>query len=73
MRILVRPRNGDSFDKTIRYVVEILHSADILSARPGGTINDQAVILIEPEDFANAFATLKSAGVPLIMSDVMIH
>jgi hypothetical protein len=59
MRIFVLPSNGDSFDRTIRRVVEILHSADILSAQPGGTIN---VVLVDPEDILEAMATLQREG-----------
>jgi hypothetical protein len=63
MRIFVLPRNGDSFDRTVRRAVEILHAANIISARPGGTINDRAVVLIDPEDILEAMATLQREGV----------
>jgi hypothetical protein len=62
MRIFVLPRNGDSFDRTVRRAVEILHSANILSAKPGGTINDRAVVLVDPEDILEAMATLRREG-----------
>lgn len=62
LRIFVLPHDGDSFDKTIRRAVEILHSANIMSAHAGGTINDRAVVLIDPEDILEAMAILRREG-----------
>jgi hypothetical protein len=62
MRIFVQPRNGDSFDKTVRRAVEILQTANILSARAGGMTNDRAVVLIESAEILKAVAMLTHEG-----------
>jgi hypothetical protein len=58
MRIFVQPRSGDSFDLTIRNAVEILQTANILSARAGGTMNERAEVLIDSEEVLRAIAML---------------
>jgi hypothetical protein len=35
----------------------------ILSARPGGIINDRAVVLVSPPDAQQAVAILKKSGI----------
>jgi hypothetical protein len=62
MRIFVQPRNGERFDRVVRRAVEILHGEDIRSAQIGGSVNDRAIVLIDPEDAPEALATLKRAG-----------
>jgi hypothetical protein len=62
MRIFVQPHMGDSFDRTVRNAVEILHTANILSARAGGTIDGRSVLLVDPEDLSEAMATLERDG-----------
>jgi hypothetical protein len=62
MRIFVQPCSGDSFDLTIRNAVEILQTANILSARAGGTMNDRAVVLIDSEEILKAIALLAGQG-----------
>jgi hypothetical protein len=62
MKIFVQPRSGDSFDRTVRHAVEILLAANIQSAQAGGTINQRAVVLIDPDDIPEAMATLERDG-----------
>ena len=62
MRICVQPRMGDSFDRTVRNAVEILHTANILSARASATIDGRSVLLVDPEDLSEAMATLERDG-----------
>jgi hypothetical protein len=62
MRIFVKPRNGDSFDRVVIRALEILHDANIQSAHAGHTANGHAIVLIDPEDVPGALATLEQAG-----------
>ena len=59
IKIHVRRRNGDSFQRTVLRAVSILHDAEIFSAKAGGS----DTLLIDPEDTALALLTLVRAGV----------
>jgi len=55
MRIFVQSRSGDSFDRTISHAAEILPTAKVPSARAGNTINERAVVLIDPDDSPSSY------------------
>jgi hypothetical protein len=63
MRIFIEPSYlGGSVDQSVRQAFEVLGEAGVASARPGGTLGDYAVVLVDLPDVAKALAVLGKAG-----------
>ena len=63
MRIFIEPSYlGGSVDQSVRQAFEVLREAGVASARPGGTLGDYAVVLVDLPDVAKALAVLGKAG-----------
>jgi hypothetical protein len=55
MRIFIEPPYfGGSVDQSVRQAFEVLGEAGVASARPGCTINDRAVVLVDLPKLAKA-------------------
>jgi hypothetical protein len=62
MRIFLQPpMEGASPDGLAMRACEVLRHSLIMSARPGGIINDRAVVLVADPDLPQAIALLKKA------------
>jgi hypothetical protein len=63
MRIFVKPTENDaSITNVAQEAFDALRSAGISSARIGGIINDQGVVLVDGGDIAFALTMLERAG-----------
>jgi hypothetical protein len=63
MRIFVLPKEGvNQTFSVLERAMNILSERGFKSARPGGYINQSAVLLIDPTDAPNAVLVLTSAG-----------
>jgi hypothetical protein len=63
MRILIQPRNGDSFDKVVGYAAKILENSQVASTQIAGTPgNFRPAILIDSSDLAEVLEILEKAG-----------
>ncbi|MFZ2063840.1 MAG: hypothetical protein WAU82_22730 [Candidatus Binatus sp.] len=61
-RIFVQPRSGSSFHKVAQEARDILHKAGIASARIGGIIDDQGVVVVGVVDVPESLRRLMLAG-----------
>lgn len=61
-RIFVQPRSGSSFHNIAQEAYDVLRKAGIASARLGGIINGQGVVLVDLVDVAESLEALKVAG-----------
>jgi hypothetical protein len=61
-RIFVQPPSGRSFHNIAQEALDILRKAGITSARLGGIINNQGVVLVDLPDASEALETLLLAG-----------
>ena len=61
MRIFVENYDG-SPHRTVQHALDVLRKAGIHSVEGGGTIDDRALILINPVHAAEAIETLSKAG-----------
>jgi hypothetical protein len=63
MRIFVKPTENDaSITNVAQEAFDALRSAGISSARIGGIVNDQGVVLVDGGDIAFALTMLERAG-----------
>jgi hypothetical protein len=71
MRIFIEPPSylGGSFDQSVQ-AFEVLREAGVASARPGGTMGDYAVVLIDLPDVAKAFAVLGKSGMRAMLAAI---
>jgi hypothetical protein len=68
MGIFIRtPYLGGSADQSARQAFEVLREARIASARPGGTIDYYAVVLVDSPDMAKALEVLGKAGIRAVL------
>jgi hypothetical protein len=64
MRIFLLSPDSDSPNGDLEMrACRVLRHHMILSARPGGIINDRAVVLVAPPDAQHAVAVLKKSGI----------
>lgn len=63
MRIFLLPPNGTRLDALAIRACEVLRLSLIMSARIGGIVNGQAVVLVAPHDMDQALNILKKAGI----------
>jgi hypothetical protein len=71
MRIFVKPsKNEASTDNIVQEAFDALRRAGIASARLGGFINDQGVVLVDGADRAFALTMLNRAGFTAIADSV---
>ncbi len=64
MRIfLLPPDSGSASEKLVLRACEVLRHSMILSARVGGIVNQQAVVLVSESDGPQAVAILKRSGI----------
>ena len=71
MRIFIEPPYfGGSADQSGRQAFEVLREAGVASARPGGTMGDYAVVLIDLPDVAKAFAVLGKWGMRAMLAAI---
>jgi hypothetical protein len=61
-RIFVQPPSGSSFHNITQQAHEILRMAGITSARLGGIINNQGVVIVDLVDLPRALEALIRAG-----------
>jgi hypothetical protein len=71
MRIFIEPPYlGGSVDQSAREAFEVLREAGVASARPGATIGDYAVALVDLPDVAKALAVLGKAGMRAMLAAI---
>jgi hypothetical protein len=71
MRIFVKPPdNGDSFTNLALEAFDALRSAGITSARVGGFIDNQGIVLIDGADCAFALIMLARAGFAAVADSI---
>jgi hypothetical protein len=70
MRIVLLPPDpgAQPGDLAMRACMVLRHSL-ILSARPGGIVNERAVVLVAPPDVLQAVSILKRSGIEAIATD----
>lgn len=67
MRIfLLPPDSGFAPEKLVLRACEVLRHSMILSARVGGIVNHQAVVLVSEPDGPQAVAILKKSGIEAV-------
>jgi hypothetical protein len=68
MRIFIRPRNSDSYDRVVGRAIEVLQDAQIPSAQARETIHSRPGVLIDPADLPEVVAILGRAGLRVAMN-----
>jgi len=58
MRILIQPRNGDSFERVVNNAIKILQDCHIASSKGG---DDRPAVVIEADDLPLVLETLERA------------
>ena len=71
MRIFVKPlKDEGAVSSIVHEAFDALRSAGITSARIGGIINNQGVVLVDAPDCAFALAMLERAGFAAVADSV---